>query len=63
MGFKWFTLYIVLCILAHHIVVFFLEAFKLTEFGYTIGRTLISAAFTLFIILLTEFIFHNRKSN
>ncbi len=63
MGFKWFTLYIILCILAHHVVVFFLEAFKLTEFGYTIGRTLLSAVFTLFIILLTEFIFHNRKSN
>ena len=63
MGVKWFTLYTILCILAHHVVVFFLEAFKLTEFGYTIGRTLLSAAFTLFIILITEFIFHNRKSN
>jgi rod shape-determining protein MreD len=63
MGLKWFTLYSILCIVAHHVVVFFLEAFKLTEFGYTTGRTLLSAVFTFFTILLTEFIFHNRKSN
>ena len=63
MGFRWFTLYSILCILAHHLVVFFLEAFKFSEFSYTLGRTLLSAVFTLFTILLTAFIFHNRKSN
>lgn len=63
MGFRWFTLYAILCILAHHLVVFFLEAFKLSEFSYTLGRMLLSAMLTLFTILLTEFIFHNRKSS
>lgn len=63
MGFRWFALYAILCILAHHLVVFFLEAFKLSEFSYTLGRMLLSAMLTLFTILLTEFIFHNRKSS
>ena len=63
MGLRWFALYAILCILAHHMVVFFLEAFKLSEFGYTLSRTLLSAVFTFFLILLTEFIFHNRKSS
>lgn len=63
MGFSWFALYATLCIVVHHLVVFFLEAFKLSEFSYTLGRTLLSAVLTLFIVLLTEFIFHNRKSN
>jgi len=63
MGFKWFSIYATLCILTHHILVFFLEAFKFTELSYTLGRCLVSAVFTLFIILLAEFIFHNRKSN
>ncbi|WP_199120009.1 rod shape-determining protein MreD [Pedobacter sp. ASV28] len=62
MGFKWFSLYAVLCIFAHHLVLFFLEAFKLTEFAYTLGRALLSVVFTLFTVLLVEFIFHNRKS-
>jgi len=63
MGLKWFALYAVLCILAHHLVVFFLEAFKLSEFSYTLSRVLLSTIFTFFLVLLTEFIFHNRKSS
>lgn len=62
MGFKWFSLYAVLCIFAHHLVLFFLEAFKLSELAYTFSRTLLSVVFTLFTVLLVEFIFHNRKS-
>lgn len=63
MGFKWFTFYALICILMHHLVVFFLEAFKFSELVYTLSRTMISGIFTLFIILLVEFTFHNRKAN
>ncbi|MFD0939505.1 rod shape-determining protein MreD [Pedobacter boryungensis] len=63
MGFKWFSIYAILCIFVHHFVVFFLEAFKLSEFSYTLGRCALSVIFTLFLVLLVEFIFHNRKSN
>ncbi len=62
MGFRWFSLYAVLCIFAHHLVLFFLEAFKFTSLAYTLGRTLLSVVFTIFTVLLVEFIFHNRKS-
>lgn len=63
MGFKWFSLYALICILMHHLFVFFLEAFKFSEFIYTLSRTMISGIFTLFIILLVEFTFHSRKAN
>lgn len=63
MGFKWFSLYAILCIVFHHLVVFFLEAFKFNEVLYTLNRTLLSGVCTLLIILLIEFIFHNRKAN
>ncbi|EDM34062.1 putative transmembrane protein [Pedobacter sp. BAL39] len=62
MGLKWFSFYAVLCIIAHHLVLFFLETFRLTEFGYTIVRCLLSAAFSFFLILLIEFLFYNRKA-
>jgi len=62
MGFKWFGLYALVCIFMHHLAVFFLEAFKLNEFSYTLGRVLISTIFTFFVVLLVEFTFHNRKS-
>lgn len=61
MGFRWFSLYALLCTFAHHFVLFFLEAFKLTELSYTLVRCLLSAIFTLFTVLLVEFIFYNRK--
>lgn len=61
MGLRWFSLYAVLCIFAHHLILFFLEAFKISSWSYTLGRTLLSVVFTLFTVILVEFIFHNRK--
>jgi len=61
MGFKWFSLYALLCTAAHHLVLFFLEAFKLTELSYTLLRCLLSGIFTLFTVILIELVFYNRK--
>ena len=63
MGFTWFSLYALLCTLVHHLVVFLLEAFKFNEIAYTLGRALLSAVFTMFLLLLVEFTFHNKKSS
>jgi len=62
MGFQWFALYSFLCISTHHLVLFFLETFRLTEIGYTLMRCGISCIFTLGLILLVEFIFYKRTS-
>lgn len=61
MGFKWFSVYSLLCIFAHHLVLFLLEAFKLTELSYTLLRCLCSGLFTMVAVLVVEFIFYNRK--
>ena len=62
MGFQWFALYALLCVLSHHLVLFFLETFRLTEISYTLMRCGLSCIFTLLIILLVEFIFYKRTS-
>jgi rod shape-determining protein MreD len=62
MGFKWFILYAILCVFSHHLVLFFLETFRLAEFSYTLLRCFLSGIFTLFTIILIEFIFYNRKA-
>lgn len=62
MGFKWFSLYSLLCIFSHHLVLFLLEAFKISELSYTLMRCLMSGIMTWFIIILIEFIFYSRKS-
>jgi rod shape-determining protein MreD len=61
MGFKWFLFYAVLCIFSHHLVLFLLETFRFTELSYTLLRCLLSGIFTLFAIVLIEFLFYNRK--
>jgi rod shape-determining protein MreD len=62
MGFRWFSFYSLLCIFSHHLVLFLLEAFKLSEIGYTLMRCLMSGIFTWLLILLIEYIFYNRKT-
>ncbi|WP_443939854.1 rod shape-determining protein MreD [Pedobacter sp. MW01-1-1] len=62
MSFRWFILYAFLCTLAHHLVLFLLEAFKFSEIGYTLIRCGLSCIFTLLLILLVEFIFFRRTS-
>lgn len=62
MGFKWFILYAILCVFSHHLVLFFLETFRLAEFSYTLLRCFLSGIFTLFAIILIEFVFYNRKA-
>ena len=61
MGFKWFTLYALLCIFSHHLVVFLLEAFKISELSYTLMRCLMSGILSWFIIMLIEFVFYSRR--
>jgi len=63
MGLKWFVLYALLCLFFHHLAVFFLEAFKFSEFVYTLTRALLSVMLSLLAILLLEFTFHNKKSS
>lgn len=63
MGIKWFVLFSLACILSHHLVVFLLEAFKFSEISYTLTRCLLSASFTFGLIILTQSIFYNKKSN
>jgi len=62
MGFKWFILYAILCVFSHHLVLFFLETFRLSELSYTLLRCFLSGIFTLFTLILIEFIFYNRKA-
>lgn len=61
MGFKWFSLYSLLCIITHHLMLFLLEAFKFSELSYTLARCLMSGMLSWFVIMLIEFVFYNRR--
>jgi rod shape-determining protein MreD len=61
MGFRWFFTYSSLLIIVHHFFLFNLEVFRLDEIQYTLLRFISSAAFTLFLILISSFLFYRRK--
>jgi cell shape-determining protein MreD len=57
-GVKWFLYYAILLILIHHFFLFFLEVFRLNEFPATFLRVLLSSAFTLLLVFLSEYLFY-----
>ena len=61
MGFRWFAFYAIILAFFHHLVLFTFEAFRLSEFGYTLIRVMLSALLSTFLILITEFVFYRKK--
>ncbi|MFO8235520.1 MAG: rod shape-determining protein MreD [Bacteroidales bacterium] len=53
-GLNWFFNYAGLLVLAHHIFLFYIEVFKVSSFFQTLSRALLSAIFSLFLILLIK---------
>jgi rod shape-determining protein MreD len=61
MGFRWFFTYALILTLFHHFFLFNLEVFRLSEIQFTLLRFLSSSVFTLFLILISSFVFYRRK--
>ena len=56
LGFAWFFKYAVILTLAHHLVLFWIETFRVTDLLPATLRTLASSAFTLFLIIIYQFL-------
>lgn len=61
MGFRWFFFYAGILTLVHHAILFLIEDFSLIDIEYTLIRIGLSSVFTVFLILLAEFIFYRKK--
>lgn len=62
MGFRWFFLYSMFLTLLHHIVLFYLEIFRFSEFFQTLYRIALSMISTMVLILLVEYLFIKKES-
>jgi len=56
MGFGWFLRYTLILVLAHHLFLFFIEVFTFEGFIYTLTRSLLSAAFTIILVIISQFL-------
>ncbi len=61
MGFRWYFTYTVTLTLFHHFFLFAIESFRLSELKYTIGRVIVSSAFTVILMLITGLLFFRKK--
>ena len=55
MGFTWFLIYASCATLIHHMVLFYIEVFRFTEFFTTFVRVLLSSIASLVTILVAQF--------
>lgn len=53
---RWFLAYVSIMVVLHHVVLFYVEVFTFTNFLVTLSRSLLSSIFSIFIIVLSQFI-------
>ncbi len=56
-GFQWFIIYSSVMVLVHHVVLFYIEVFRFSEFFSTLIRALLSTVITLLLIIITQYLF------
>ena len=61
MGFKWFITYAFILVFAHHLLLFFLEIFRMTPFFSTLLRCIYSTIFTVLLMVIHQYLTY-RKS-
>lgn len=61
LGIPWFLSYSAILVSLHHLLLFYLEIFRFSEFFSTFFRVIVSSVFTLLLITVIQYLF-NRKS-
>lgn len=56
MGPTWFLAYAGTLVFIHHLLLFYLEVFRLNEFFFTLLRVLLSSVCTIILIMLTQYL-------
>ena len=55
-GFEWFLKYALVLVFAHHLMLFYTEVFRFSAFFSTLLRSFISTIFSVFLILISQYI-------
>lgn len=61
-GLQWFLTYVIPLIFIHHTLLFFTEAGGFDYFWHTVTKIVASTLFTVVVVLLTEYLFPQRRS-
>ena len=61
LGVPWFLSYAGILVIMHHLILFYMEMFRFSEFFSTFLRMLISAVVTLILIVVIQYLFNRQK--
>jgi hypothetical protein len=61
LGVPWFLSYSAILIVAHHLVLFYVEIFRLSEFFSTFFRVIVSSIFTILLVVISQYLFYSKK--
>lgn len=61
LGVPWFLSYAGILVVSHHLILFYIEVFRFSEFFSTFFRVLVSSFFTLFLVIVTQYLFYRKK--
>lgn len=61
LGVPWFLSYAGILIVLHHLVLFYLEMFRFSEFFSTFFRVIVSTIFTLLLVVVSQYLFNRKK--
>lgn len=61
LGVPWFLSYAGILVFLHHVVLFYIEVFRFSEFFSTFFRVVASTLFTMILVVITQFLFYRKK--
>jgi rod shape-determining protein MreD len=63
LGLRWFVVYTTFLVFLHHLFLFYMEVFRFSEFFMTLWRVILSAILTIFLVLLSQYLFYKSKTD
>jgi len=60
-GTLWFFTYTIILVFLHHLVLFYIEIFRLNEFFITLLKIIINTGITTILIIIIQFLFYSRS--
>jgi len=59
-GLPWFAKYAIILIFAHHLILFYVEIFRISEFFSTLFRVILSSIFTFIFIIISQYFVYRK---
>jgi len=63
MGFRWFITYVSIMVVLHHLVAFYIEVFRFSEFFVTFFKAILNSAITVILIVIGVYLFGQSRRN